>query len=81
MYHMKSCLHLQDITLATTVVSLRLASTAQDWSLLPMVCRRVEEAHAVIHRIQTNKRIALPHVISAELRFPENLEMLGSGPH
>jgi hypothetical protein len=69
----------KDDAIATGTVSPVLASEAQDWSLIPLVCRRVEEAHAVIRRVQLTKRTALPHLISAELRFPEHMEMFKPG--
>jgi hypothetical protein len=35
----------------------------------------VEEAHAVVRRVQQSRRKALPHLISSELRFQENLDL------
>lgn len=52
-----------------------LAAEAQDWSLIPIICRRVEEAHAVIQRLHRGKANALPHIISSEVRFAESMLM------
>ena len=67
-----------DHAIATWEVSFRLAIKSQEWALWPLVCRRVEEAHAVIKRIQTRKLTAMPSFVSAEVRFTENMELLSS---
>ena len=69
----------QDVAIANGIVSPALASESQDWSLIPLICRRVEEAHAVIRRVQQRKTRAYPHLISAEVRFVENLHTFRTG--